>query len=327
MHIVVTGAAGFLGKKLIQALLEKGTLRNREGQEEPLTQIVAFDVVPLSGVCDPRLMVRSGDICNPATLQTLIDAQTDSVFHLAAILSGQAEQDFDTGMTINCDATRQLMQRLRALPRRVRLVITSSVAVFGGSLPARVTDQQVWQPQSSYGTQKAINDLLLADYSRRGFLDGRSLRLPTIAVRAGRPNAAASSFASGIIREPLNGETAVCPVNPASRLWLMSPNRAVQALIHGHQLDEARLTQGRAINLCGLSVTVEQMVAALRRIGGPDASGLIRYQPDREIINIVNSWPGDFTADYARQLGFQANDAVDELINEYLAEQRPPADG
>lgn len=320
MNIVVTGAAGFLGKKLVQALLAKGSLHDASGQPQTIKRITAIDIAPLSGIDDPRLIVRCGDISSPTELETLIDAQTDSVFHLAAIVSGQAEQDFDLGMKINVDAARQIMERLRALPQCVRLVTTSSVAVFGGKLPEKVPDDQVWLPQSSYGTQKAMNDLLLSDYSRKGFLDGRSLRMPTIVVRPGKPNAAASSFASSIIREPLNGEKANCPVSLATRLWLMSPARAVQALILGHELSGEDLDQGRIINLCGLSVTVEEMLASLRRISGDEVLSRISHQPDQAIVNIVNSWPGDFHARYAHRLGFQANASFDEMVREYLAE-------
>ena len=321
MNIVITGAAGFLGKKLVKALLAKGSLLNRQGQMQNITKITAFDIAPLAGIDDPRLQVVCGDISNPVELANLINEQTDSVFHLAAIVSGQAEQDFDLGMKINVDAARQIMERLRALPQRIRLVTTSSVAVFGGKLPDKVPDEQVWMPQSSYGTQKAMNDLLLSDYSRRGFLDGRSLRMPTIVVRPGKPNAAASSFASGIIREPLNGEAANCPVSTDTRLWLMSPDKAVAALIRGHELDSEKLDQGRVINLCGLSVTVETMIGSLRKIAGDDVVAHISYQPDQAIINIVNSWPGDFHADYARRLGFEANASFDEMVREYLAEK------
>lgn len=320
MNIVVTGAAGFLGKKLVQALLAKGTLHDTHGQPQAIKRLTAIDIAPLEGINDPRLSVQCGDISQPAGLETLIDAQTDSVFHLAAVVSGQAEQDFDLGMKINVDAARQIMERLRALPQCVRLVTTSSVAVFGGNLPEKVPDDQVWMPQSSYGTQKAMNDLLLSDYSRKGFLDGRSLRMPTIVVRPGKPNAAASSFASSIIREPLNGESAICPVSLATRLWLMSPARAVQALILGHELNSDALDKGRVINLCGLSVTVEEMLASLSRIRSADVLSHIRYQADQSIANIVNSWPGDFQASYARQLGFQANASFDEMVREYLVE-------
>ncbi|MTD28567.1 D-erythronate dehydrogenase [Erwinia sorbitola] len=321
MNIVVTGAAGFLGKKLVSALLTKGSLYNARGEQQAIRRITAIDITPLKEFDDPRLTVLCGDISDPSGLETLIDAHTDTVFHLAAVVSGQAEQDFDLGMKINVDATRHIMERLRSLPQCIRLVTTSSVAVFGGQLPDKVPDDQVWMPQSSYGTQKAINDLLLSDYSRKGFLDGRSLRMPTIVVRPGKPNAAASSFASGIIREPLNGETANCPVAPDTRLWLMSPARAVQALISCHELRPDALDKGRVINLCGLSVTVEEMLASLRRISGDAVLSRISYQQDPTVSSIVNSWPGDFQADYANRLGFKANASFDEMVREYLAER------
>ncbi|MFB5171882.1 D-erythronate dehydrogenase [Erwinia amylovora] len=320
MHIVITGAAGFLGKKLVQALLAKGSLIRQQGELQAIECITAVDIVALKGVSDPRLKVVCGDISQISELERLIGDRTDSVFHLAAVVSGQAEQDFDLGMKINVDAARHIMDRLRQLPQRIRLVTTSSVAVFGGKLPHKVADDQVWMPQSSYGTQKAINDLLLADYSRKGFIDGRSLRMPTIVVRPGHPNAAASSFASAIIREPLNGEAATCPVSRHTRLWLLSPARAVQALIHGHDLDGSQLDEGRVINLCGLSVTVAEMLASLQRLCGDEVASRVSFHQEQVIGDIVNSWPGDFHADYARKLGFQANASFDEMISEYLTE-------
>ncbi|MDK6768133.1 NAD-dependent epimerase/dehydratase family protein, partial [Klebsiella aerogenes] len=242
LTIAVTGAAGFLGSQLVKALLQRGSLTGPQGETQEIGRLIAIDRVALQGIDDSRLQVLTGDISDSEWLRSAIPAQVDSVFHLAAIVSSQAEQDFELGMKINVDAFRQLLEYLRQLPQSVKLVTTSSVAVFGGDLPEKVSDSQVWLPQSSYGTQKAICDLLLADYSRRGWLNGRSLRMPTIVVRPGRPNQAASSFASGIIREPLNGESAVCPVTADSRLWLLSPRNAIKALIHGHELAEAQLT-------------------------------------------------------------------------------------
>ncbi|WP_075181463.1 D-erythronate dehydrogenase [Pantoea sp. 1.19] len=321
MNVVVTGAAGFLGKKLVSALLKKGALRDAQGTLQPVTRVVACDIVPLSGIDDPRLVVTCGDLSDAAQLPGLLgDRPIDSLFHLAAVVSGQAEQQFELGMKINVDLPRQLMEHLRHQPRRARLITTSSVAVFGGALPEKVPDSQVWMPQSSYGTQKAITDLLLGDYSRKGFLDGRSLRMPTIVVRPGKPNAAASSFASGILREPLNGEEAVCPVDVTTRLWLLSPNMAVAALIHAHEISEDSLTQGRVINMAGLCVTVETMLAALRRIAGDPVADRVRHQPDPAVRRIVNSWPGDFHAAYAHALGFQANRSIDEMIHEFIQE-------
>lgn len=320
LTIAVTGAAGFLGTQLVKALLQRGSLSGPQGETQEIGKLTAIDRVALQGIDDSRLQVLTGDISDSEWLRSTIPAQVDSVFHLAAIVSSQAEQDFELGMKINVDAFRQLLEHLRQLPKNVKLVTTSSVAVFGGDLPEKVSDSQVWLPQSSYGTQKAICDLLLADYSRRGWLNGRSLRMPTIVVRPGRPNQAASSFASGIIREPLNGESAVCPVTADTRLWLLSPRNAIKALIHGHELAEAQLTDGRVINLCGLSVSVEQMIVALRQVAGSEVAQRITFTPDAAIERIVNSWPGDFDTRYAQRLGFSANHSFSEMIEEYMAD-------
>ena len=320
LTIAVTGAAGFLGNLLVKALLQRGTLIGSQGELQEIGTLIAIDRVALQGINDSRLQVLTGDISDGEWLRTAIPEGVDSVFHLAAIVSSQAEQDFELGMKINVDAFRQLLEHLRQLPNNVKLVTTSSVAVFGGLLPEKVTDSQVWLPQSSYGTQKAICDLLLADYSRRGWVNGRSLRMPTIVVRPGRPNQAASSFASGIIREPVNGEPAVCPVSPDTRLWLLSPRKAIQALIHGHDLAEEQFTQGRVINLCGLSVSVEQMIMALRQVAGGEITQRITFTPDAAIERIVNSWPGDFDTHYAQRLGFSANSSFTQMIEEYMAD-------
>lgn len=318
MKILVTGAAGFLGRRLIRALLARGELTDSAGQGRRIAQIDAFDVVPLEGIIDARVRVLTGDISDPAQIDKLVDADTSSIFHLAAVVSSQAEQEFELGMRINFDATRALLERVRVLGSQARLVMTSSVAVFGGALPATVDDTQVWAPQSSYGTEKALADLLLADYSRRGFVDGRSLRMPTVVVRPGKPNRAASSFASGIIREPINGIDAVCPVAPETILWLMSPDRAVENLVRGHEIARDRLTRGRVINMPGLSVTVAQMLASLRRIAGDEAANRVRVERDPAIERIVNSWPGNFSADYARSLGFVHDVDFDSVMHAFI---------
>ncbi|HLX03015.1 MAG TPA: D-erythronate dehydrogenase [Trinickia sp.] len=320
MKILVTGAAGFLGRRLIRVLLARGALTGADGQPQRIEQIDAFDVVPLAGIDDPRVHAIAGDISDPAQVERLIDAGTTTVFHLAAIVSGQAELEFDLGMRINFDATRALLERIRSLGTQARFVMTSSVAVFGGALPATVEDAHVWSPQSSYGTEKALADLLLADYSRRGFVDGRSLRMPTVVVRPGKPNRAASSFASGIIREPINGIDAVCPVAPQTVLWLMSPDRAIDNLVHGHELPKDKLTNGRVINMPGLSVTVEDMLASLRRIAGNEVANRVRIERDPAIERIVNSWPGNFSANYARSLGFVFDTDFDSVVRAFIAD-------
>ena len=323
MNILVTGAAGFLGRRLIEALLLRGSLTDRMGQSRPIEQIVAFDMVELTGINDPRVKVVCGDIANAHVLERLIDANTDSIFHLAAVVSSQAEADFELGMRINFSATQHMLERVRQLGTCPKWVMTSSVAVFGGQLPEQVPDNQVWAPQSSYGTQKAMNDLLLADYSRRAFVDGRSLRMPTIVVRPGKPNLAASSFASGIIREPLNGQTSVCPVPLDTRLWLMSPARAIRNLIHGHELGSEQLTEGRVINMPGLSITVERMIDALRQTAGAQVAERIRLEPNQAIERIVGSWPGAFCATYSQDLGFTADERFTDVIEQFIHEYQP----
>jgi D-erythronate 2-dehydrogenase len=320
MNIVVTGAAGFLGQRLIRALLARGELADRAGHAQRIERVTAFDVVPLEVITDSRLRVSTGDIADPAQVERLIDQDTTGVFHLAAIVSGQAEQDFDLGMRINFDATRALLERLRALGTGARFVMTSSVAVFGGALPATVDDVQVWAPQSSYGTEKALADLLVSDYSRRGFIDGRSLRMPTIVVRPGKPNRAASSFASGIIREPVNGVPTVCPVAPDTLLWLMSPALAIDNLLHGYELPVERLTGSRVINMPGLSISVQDMVAALRRVAGDATADRITFTRDPAIERIVISWPGNFSAAYARELGFKFDHDFESVIRAFIAD-------
>ena len=235
-------------------------------------------------------------------------------------MSGQAEADFDLGMRVNLDASRHLLEVCRHRGHRPRLVFASSVAVYGGDLPAKVPDDLAVTPQTSYGTQKAIAELLINDYTRRGFVDGRSLRLPTISVRPGRPNAAASSFASGIIREPLNGETAICPVAAGTTMWLLSPRTVIECFIAAHDMDGAALGPNRLLSLPGLAITVGEMVAALERVAGPEVAARVRFEPDPRIAKMVATWPGELEAARARTLGFPSDDNFDEIIRRYLVE-------
>jgi nucleoside-diphosphate-sugar epimerase len=223
MHVLITGGAGFLGKALAAQLLRRGHLAGVAGGNEQIERITLTDVVGAEGFDDRRVVPVSGDIADRTLLQQLITTQTTAIFHLAAVVSGQAEVDFDLGMRVNLDGTRTLLEVCRAVGHRPRVVFASSVAVYGGALPEVVLDSTPLTPQTSYGTQKAIGELLVADYTRKGFVDGRSLRLPTVTVRPGKPNAAASSFASGIIREPVNGEESVCPVERSTRMWVICP--------------------------------------------------------------------------------------------------------
>ena len=255
-----------------------------------------------------------------ALLEGVVDAETTSIFHLAAIVSGMAEADFDIGMRVNLDATRTLLEVCRARAHHPRVVFTSSVAVFGGDLPEIVPETLALTPQTSYGTQKAIGELLINDYTRKGYIDGRALRLPTISVRPGKPNAAASSFASGIIREPLNGREAICPVGPEARMWLLSPRTAIECLITAHELPGDALGFNRALNLPGLSVTVGDMAAALERVAGPEVARLITWERDPRLEQMVLGWPGALDAGRARHLRFPADESFDALILQYMEE-------
>ena len=224
-------------------------------------------------------------------------------------------------MRINLDASRQLLDVCRELGHKPKVVFTSSVAVYGGQLPDLVQDTTALNPQSSYGAQKAIGELLLNDFSRKGFVDGRVLRLPTISVRPGKPNKAASSFASGIIREPLNGEAAVCPVSPELRLWLLSPRRAIDSLIAGHELSAESLGNYRTINLPGLSVSVGEMVSALEQVAGTDVVSRISFTPDPAIERIVKSWPAAWDVRRAQALGFSADKDFEAIIKAYMEDE------
>jgi D-erythronate 2-dehydrogenase len=318
MKVLITGGAGFLGQRLAKRLLQRGQL---DGQ--PVDEIVLLDVARPQDetlLSDARIKAETGDISERAVLERHIDTNTQAVFHLAAIVSGQAESDFDLGMKINLDASRALLEVCRAAGHAPRVVFTSSVAVYGGTLPDIVQDDTALNPQSSYGTQKAIAELLLCDYARRGFVDGRVLRLPTISVRPGKPNAAASSFASGIIREPLNGERSTCPVDGNTRVWLLSPRGAVDALIAGWEIERAKLGDRPVVNLPGLSVSVNEMVDALREVAGDEAASRIDFQLEPRIEKIVYSWPGAWNTARAQQLGLVGDQTFADVIRAYIAD-------
>ncbi len=326
MHILITGGAGFLGAKLAAALLARGHLANASGAQAPIDSLTLVDVVAPAST-DPRVTALAGDIGDPALISRAFERRPDSVFHLAAIVSGEAEANFDLGWRVNVDATRALLEAARALGTRPRFVYASSCAVFGGPLGDPVPDSQALWPQSSYGNQKAVGEFLVNDYTRKGFVDGRSLRLPTVSVRPGKPNKAASSFASGIIREPLDGVEAVCPVAETTRMWLTSPRTVIDNIVTAHEVDAGAFAHTRSVNLPGISTSVRDMVASLRRVAGDAVADRVRYVPDAFIDRIVRTWPVDFDTVFARQLGMHADRDFDGIVRQYIDDVIPAAAG
>jgi nucleoside-diphosphate-sugar epimerase len=317
MNVVVTGGAGFLGQRLIGALLARRELSDGGGVRRAIARVTAVDQVAAPAA--PGVEVAVGDAADPAFLRKVLRG-ADSVFHLAAVVSGAAEADFDLGMRVNLDGTRALLDTLRAEGRRPKVVFASSVAVFGGELPPVVTDAATPTPQSSYGVQKLIGELLVADYTRKGMIDGRAVRLPTIVVRPGKPNAAASSFASGIIREPLAGLDAPCPVDPDTELWLSSPATAIANLVHAHELPAQRWRGPRALSLPGITVTVRSMLDSLASVGGEAARARVRMEPDARIRAIVQTWPARFDTARADAMGFVRDGDFETIVRTYARE-------
>jgi nucleoside-diphosphate-sugar epimerase len=325
MRIVITGGAGFLGTRLARKLLERGSLVDAAGTSRPLRELVLLDMTA-AAVDDRRVTAVAGDLADPAVIERVVTADTDSIFHLAAVVSGQAEAEFDTGMRVNLDATRALLERCRKLSKPPKFVFTSSLAVFGGKLPDPVPDDAPLTPQTSYGAQKAIGELLVYDMTRKGFIDGRSLRLPTVTVRPGKPNKAASSFASGIIREPLSGIDAVCPVPPQTEIWITSPRQVIDNLIVGHDVAAAKFPgDTRSVNVPGLRISVAAMVDALRRVAGDPVAARVEWRVDPAIDRIVRTWPPNFAPRLGPALGMAADTNFDDIVRAYMADDMPRA--
>jgi nucleoside-diphosphate-sugar epimerase len=321
MHILILGAAGMIGRKLVERL-------SREGQVggTPIATLSLFDVVAPAAPADAPFPVKTaaGDLSQPSQAERLVATRPDLIFHLAAIVSGEAEADFEKGYRVNLDATRAVFEAIRRADGgyHPRVVFTSSIAVFGAPFPEDgIGDTYNHTPLTSYGTQKAIGELLLADYTRRGILDGIGIRLPTICVRPGLPNKAASGFFSGIIREPLNGKEAILPVADTVRHWHASPRAAIGFLLHAATLDTAPLGQRRNLTMPGLSVTVAEQIEALRRVAGDAVAGRIRREPDPVVTAIVAGWPERFSAKRAGELGFRAESSFDEIIRVYVEDE------
>lgn len=309
-----------LGRKLVERLARDGTLSG-----EGISHVGLADIVEAPAPAAPGFEVENAvvDLAEPGVGQELLSGLPDIVFHLAAVVSGEAETDLDKGYRSNLDGMRLLLDAVRAAGDgyRPRLVFTSSIAVFGPPYPDAIGDDYVTAPLTSYGTQKAIAELLLSDYSRRGFVDGVGIRLPTICVRPGEPNLAASSFFSSIIREPLNGREAVLPVPDDIRHYFASPRAAVEFLIRAAEIDGGSLGNRRSITMPGVSATVAEQIEALRRAGGEDAVQLIRREPDERILRIVRTWPGRFAADRAHALGFRAEASFDEIVRIHIEDE------
>lgn len=321
MKVMIVGAAGMVGRKLTAALLASGQV----GGQAVSSLVLADVILPMAPDPWTNTTALAVDLSSPGGAAELIGHRPDLIFHLAAIVSGEAEADFEKGYRINLDGTRYLLEAIRLAGQsegyRPRLVFTSSIAVFGEPLPAVIGDTHHQTPLTSYGTQKAIGELLLADYSRRGFVDGIGIRLPTIAVRPGRPNKAASGFFSGIIREPLVGQEAVLPVPDSVRHWFASPRAAVGFLLHAAGLDTHLLGQQRSLSMPGLAATVGEQIAALERVAGPKAAGLIRREPDPVIAAIVAGWPQAFDARRAIALGFAGETRFDDIIAIHIEDE------
>jgi len=323
MRIVITGGAGFLGRRLAVRLLERGTLTDSTGRLREIAQIVLLDVVPAKLPEDPRLAIVAGDLADSTVVERAVTPDTDSVFHMAAVVSGQAEADFDIGMRVNLDATRLLLERCRKLAALPKFVFTSSLAVFGGPVPDPVTDDAPVTPQASYGAQKLIGEYLVYDMTRKGFIDGRSLRLPTVTVRPGKPNKAASSFASGIIREPLSGVDATCPVAPTTKMWVQSPRAVIENLVIGHEVPASSFAYTRSVNVPGICVSIADMVAALRKVAGDKVADRVKWIHDPVIDRIVATWPSNFAPKLGPALGMKADPDFECIVRAYIADDMP----
>lgn len=320
MKIVVTGGAGFLGKKLIRLLLERGELTGPSGEAEPISAIVALDTAAAPDFGDPRVSVIEGSVADRAAVDRAITPDTASVFHLAAIVSAGAEADFDLGYSVNLDGTRHVLEACRRAGSPPRVVFTSSIAVYGGDLPEIIDDSVQPLPQLSYGIQKLIGESLIADYTRKGFIDGRSLRLPTVMVRTGLPNPAASTWASSIIREPLSGKDVDCPVEPRSYMACLSARRTVDSFIRMHELPSDALGLRRSVQLRGIPVTAGEMAEAVTRNAGNRKLGAIHWRTDPQTQAIVDGWPRETQSARASALGFQGDTDIDEIVRGFIAD-------
>ena len=323
MNVTITGASGFIGRKLAHRLLAANALIGSNGETSRVERLILLDVIdPSSELAeDPRVTVVTGDITDRALLEKAIPADTDSVFHLAAVVSAGAEEDFDLGIAVNLDATRAILDICRGHGSKPKLVFASSCAAFGGDMPDVIADMTARTPQTSYGTQKVIGELLVNDYSRKGYVDGRALRFPTVVVRPGKPNKAASTFASSIIREPLQGDRAVCPVTPDSRMFLASPRSIIENVVRAHNLSEEEWGPSREATLPGFCMTIRAMADALEAVAGKTVVDRIDWEPDAFIQKIVDGWPPEFDTQKALSLGFVRDSSMEEVIQAFIDDE------
>lgn len=317
MQIIITGGAGFIGQ-----LLAKKILNSAYDFSELLLVDILEPQIPAS---DIRLKCLKLDLAQPETVSNLIQAKTGLVFHLAAVVSSHAEADFDLGWKVNLDITRNLLEACRNKNTAIKFVFASSLAVYGGNLPTLVTDETALMPQSSYGTQKAMGEFLVNDYTRKKYVDGRVIRLPTVCIRLGKPNKAASSFVSSIMREPLNGEESICPVSPELPLWLSSPDTIIENILIASQLDGSVFGSWLAVNLPGIRVTIQEMLDSLKRNTSQETVEKVVFKKDKGIDRIVSSWPGKIDNTRALKLGFIVDNNFDEFIKQFVANHKQTA--
>ena len=320
MHVLILGAAGMVGLNLTSRLMTDGAMAGKA-----IDELTLVDIVTPASPKDAQFKVetRAVDLCSAEAAEVVVAARPDIIFHLAAVVSGEAEADFEKGYRTNLDGTRFLFEAIRraGVGYKPRLIFTSSIAVFGAPFPEAIGDDFFTTPLTSYGAQKAIDELLLADYTRRGFMDGIGIRLPTICVRPGKPNKAASGFFSSIIREPLVGHEAVLPVAESVRHWFASPRAAIGFLVHAAALDGARLGMRRNLTMPGVSATVGEQIAALRKIAGDTVAQRIRREPDATIMTMVDGWARNFMPERALALGFHADRDFEEIIRIHIEDE------
>jgi nucleoside-diphosphate-sugar epimerase len=320
MNITIIGGGGFLGQKLARALVARGTLDGRK-----ITGITLADVVDPAGIEGTAVPVSTlrCDITDPASVAQAVTPETDVVYHLAAVVSAHAEEEFEDGMQINLFGTLNILEQCRKLGTVPRVVFTSSIAVYGGEVPDPITETSLLNPQTSYGAQKAMGELLVNDYARKGFADARGVRLPTISIRPGKPNRAASSFMSSILREPLNGQAANCPVEEDFRHYYLSPRKCVENLIRTAEISAGDLGRNRILQMPGRTLSIRQMIDAMTAVAGPEPARLITWQPDETVRGIVGGWRFDIHAERALALGLEADESFEENLRYYIEDDRP----